>query len=89
VSAANQVFLLADASPVSTCQLAKIIAKIENKKIRLFSVPQFLIKLFCFLIGKASFSDRLLKNLEVSSLKATRLIGWKPKFSIEEQLDKS
>ena len=77
-SAANQTFLVSDDDDVSTTQLIKYIKEASGKRSMLIPVPQSWLRFVFQLMGKSSFSDRLLGNLQVDITKAKTLLNWKP-----------
>ena len=87
-SAANQVFVLSDEEDVSTSILLRRIAKAYCVKSRLVPVPVSLMRLAAMLLGRTDLADRLFGNLQVDSSKSRDLVGWQPKCTMEEQLQK-
>ena len=87
-SAANQVFVLSDEEDVSTSILLRRIAKAYGVKSRLVPVPVSLMRLAAMLLGRTDLADRLFGNLQVDSSKSRDLVGWQPKCTMEEQLQK-
>jgi len=87
-NAANQVFLISDEEDVSTSALLRKIAKAYGVKSRLVPVPVSLMRLAAMLVGRKDLADRLLGNLQVDSSKSKDLVGWQPKCTMEEQLQK-
>ncbi len=88
-SAANQTFLVSDDEDVSTTQLIKYIKEASGKRPLLIPVPQSWLRFVFQLMGKSSFSDRLLGNLQVDITKAKTLLNWKPPYSLKEGIKKT
>lgn len=84
--AANEVFLISDGEDVSTTELLRKVAKAYNVASRLLPIPVICIQTLARLMGKRVVADRLLGSLVVDSSKARGLLGWKPVFSMDEQL---
>lgn len=84
--AANQIFLVSDDEDVSTTTLLRRMAEALGCQARLVSVSPTLIKLVATVIGKPRIADRLCGSLQVDITKTKELLGWKPKFSLNEGL---
>lgn len=84
--AANQTFLISDDEDVSTSALLRKMAKALGYPARLIKISPTLIKLSAKLIGKPGIADRLCGSLQVDITKTKELLGWKPKFSLDEGL---
>lgn len=88
-NAANETFLVSDQEDVSTTELLKRLKKSLSSSSPLIPIPVPLMSVAANMIGKGTIAQRLFDDLYVSSEKATRLLGWKPPFSMQEQLDKT
>ncbi len=86
--AANEVFLISDGEDVSTTELLQKVAKAFDKKLRLISIPVELMTLAARFLGKRDVANRLFGSLQVDSSKARDLLGWKPGYTMDEQLKK-
>lgn len=82
-AAANQVFLVSDGADLSTTELFSKLASAMGKSIYLLPIPEVMIRLGLFMIGKKAISQRLLSSLQVDITKANRLLNWVPINSIE------
>lgn len=83
---ASGIFIAMDENPVSTTELVSYIAKSLNKKVRLFKLPELLIK-----IGYRIFPnifDRLFGSLEFDNTFTKKELNYKPIFSTEEGIKK-
>lgn len=85
-AAANQVFLVSDGWDLSTTELLRECANALGVQSRLIPVPQNLIALGAYLLGKTDVAQRLCGNLQVDISKARTLLGWEPPFSVKEGL---
>lgn len=85
-NAANQTFLVSDDEDVSTTTLLRRMAKALGCPARLISLSPTLIKLAAKCIGKPGIADRLCGSLQVDITKTKELLGWKPKFNLDEGL---
>lgn len=85
-NAANQTFLVSDDEDVSTTTLIRKMAKALRCRARLIRLSPTLIKLAAKCIGKPGIADRLCGSLQVDIAKTKELLGWKPKFSLDEGL---
>ena len=77
--AANQLFLLADGTDLSTPALIQLIAKGMHKKPPvLFSLPTGLMLSLSSILGMKAAVQRLVGSLQVNSTKARTLLNWQP-----------
>ncbi|MEA3406388.1 MAG: NAD-dependent epimerase/dehydratase family protein [Pseudomonadota bacterium] len=86
--AANEVFLVADATPVSTRTLLQTIAKAYGQKARIWPFPVTIMRMGAALLGKKALSERLFGNLELDASKNKKLLSWQAKTSMMQQLQK-
>lgn len=84
--AANQTFLISDDEDVSTTALLLKMAEALRCSARLVNISPTLIKLSARFIGKPEIADRLCGSLQVDITKTKELLGWKPKFGLDEGL---
>lgn len=84
--AANQTFLVSDDDDVSTTMLIRKMAKALGCPARLASFPPALVQQAAKLIGKADMASRLCGSLQVDITKTKEVLGWQPKFSLDEGL---
>jgi UDP-glucose 4-epimerase len=84
--AVGKVFHVADSKPLSTPDLAALIASCTRKPSRLFRLPIPLLKAFSVLLGRSSDLDRLTGSLVLDCGRIRSELGWKPPFSVEEGL---
>ena len=83
----GQTFFVRDGEDLSTSMLIRIVTKAFKKPIRLFAVPNSLIRLFGRILGKDSTVDRLLSNLQVNDDKIRSELGWKPPFKMLQGIE--
>ena len=82
----NDTFLIADKEVVSTTELLNHLADAVGKRAFLLPVsPRFLNRML-LLLGKSGMAEQLLGNFEIKSDKAQQLLGWAPRYSMQEQL---
>jgi nucleoside-diphosphate-sugar epimerase len=86
--AANQTFLAADNQDMSTPELLRTIANTINRPVRLFSVPPPLLYFGSKVIGKGQIGESLLKSLRVDISNTVRIVGWRPRISVSEGLER-
>ena len=84
--AAGETFLVSDGEDLSTSQLVRKIATALDRPCRLLPVPQFLLRIAALVLGKREAAGRLTDSLQVDTTKAKTLLGWKPPFSVDEEL---
>lgn len=75
-NAANQTFLVADQSHISTRELVQYLKQGMGKPARFIYIPQPLMKLGAACIGKSKLYEQLFESLEVDTTKAQKLLGW-------------
>lgn len=86
--AANQTFLISDDEDVSTAELIKTIRQIGKKNILLVALPPLILQWIFKLSGKSSLAIRLLGTLQIDVSKAKTLLGWQPKISFHEGIQR-
>ena len=84
--AANTTFLVADYEAISTTELIHEIAKILNKRARLFTLPKWFMKFVATMFGKEDILTRLHESLLIDTEQTTELVGWKADVSLKEEL---
>lgn len=84
--ARNELFLVADSSPVSTPELLRLLATGMGKRNRLLPVPPYLLQLVANLLRRGKTFDQLCGSLHINTAKATTILGWKPVTSIHDGL---
>lgn len=85
-AAANQIFLVSDGEDISTTALLKKMSQVMNQPARLVPVPQSMLSLAAYLLGRKDDLQRLCGSLQIDISKTRELLGWKPEVSIEETL---
>lgn len=84
--ARNQIFLIADDEVVSTpAFLTRISDAIHNRSCQI-ALPVVFLSFLFRLVGQHNLVESLILDLTISTAKADLLLGWKPVFSMEEQL---
>jgi nucleoside-diphosphate-sugar epimerase len=83
---ASGIFIAMDEKPLSTTDLVNCISKYLNKRIFLFRMPKFLIKLGTYLIP--NIFDRLYGSFELDNKKTLNKLDFRPPFSTEEGIEK-
>lgn len=82
----SDVFLLSDQNDLSTSELIEKIAMAMKKKSTLFPFPQQILKIASQVVFKKTIYDRLCHSLQIDSEKATKILGWKPPYSIDHEM---
>lgn len=85
-SANGKTFLVSDGEEISTSELVKRLAVAYNPGCRIISLPAWIWKLGARVPGLAGKFLRLCGSLPVDSGLITREIGWKPPYTMSEQL---
>jgi nucleoside-diphosphate-sugar epimerase len=84
-AAANQTFLVSDGEDVSTTRLLKCLSIALGKKVRLLSVPEWLLSFAASLAGKQAVAKRIFGSLQVD-IKNRELLGWIPPVNMDKAL---
>lgn len=84
--AAGETFLISDNESTSTKELTNRIANVLEKRIWQLPVPIFIFKLFGFILARKRLTEQLFGDFEVDCSKAINLLGWQPKFTMEQTL---
>lgn len=87
--AKNEVFLISDDDDISTADLLDEIAKGLGVKNKAVNVPPKLINTAAGALGKSGVAQRLSGSLQVDISKAKDLLGWQPKYSTSESIQKT
>lgn len=85
-NAANQTFLVADQTPISTRELVQYLKQGMGKPARFIYIPQPLMKLGAACIGKSKLYEQLFDSLEVDTTKAQKLLGWTAPLSTQQAM---
>ena len=84
--AAGQVFLAGDGEDVSTAELLRRIAQVQEQSARLLWCPVGVVEFAARLLGKGDVAQRLLGSLQVDISKNRNLLGWQPLINLDEGL---
>ena len=85
-NAANQTFLVADQTPISTRELVQYLKQGMGQPARFIYIPQQLMKLGAVCIGKSKLYEQLFESLEVDTTKAQKLLGWIAPLSTQQAM---
>lgn len=85
-NAANQTFLVADQTSISTRELVQYLKQGMGKKAHFIYIPQPLMKLGAACIGKSKLYEQLFESLEVDTTKAQKLLGWTAPLSTQQAM---
>ena len=88
-AAANQTFHVSDNDDISTAELLRRMGKALGKPVRNLPIPQALLKTVLRAVGKKEWVDKLCGDLRVDVSETMRLLGWKPKVTMEEELERT
>jgi UDP-glucose 4-epimerase len=88
-AAANQTFHVSDDDDISTAELLRRMGKALGKPVRNIPLPQAALKAGLRLIGKGEWVDKLCGDLRVDISETKRLLGWKPKVTMGEELERT
>ena len=84
--AAGQSFLVKDSEDISTRELMFRLARLLDRPLRLFPVPERFIRLAARLALKENAVSRLLDSLVIDSSQAQALLGWTPPMTLDDGL---
>lgn len=85
-NAANQTFLIADQTSISTRELVQYLKQGMGRPERFVYIPQPLMKLGAVCIGKSKLYEQLFESLEVDTTKAQKLLGWIAPLSTQQAM---
>lgn len=84
--AANQTFLVADKTSISTRSLVEYLKQGMGKKPYFIYIPQPVMKLAAGCIGKSKLYEQLFESLEIDTSKAENLLGWTAPLSTQQAM---
>lgn len=87
--AANQTFVIADDTPISTPTLLRFLAKGMQKPSLLLPFPVGLMRLGARVLGREAMFEQLCGSLQVDASKAKELLDWQPPLTTEQGLEKT
>lgn len=85
-NAANQTFLVADQSYISTRELVQYLKQGMGKTAYFIYIPQPLMKLGAACVGKSKLYEQLFESLEVDASKAKKMLGWTAPVSTQQAM---
>lgn len=85
-AAANQTFHVSDDDDISTAELLRRMGKALGKPVRNLPIPKTVLKTGLRMIGKGEWVEKLFGDLRVDISETKRLLGWRPKTTMEEEL---
>jgi len=88
-NAGGKTYIVSDNNALSTKELIQKIAEVMGKRPRFFYVPYGLMKFFLGVVGKRSVYERLWGNLYVDSSKIYKDLGWVPRVSLDQGIDRT
>jgi len=88
-AAANRTFHVSDDDDISTAELLRRMGRALGKPVQNLPLPQSVIKTGLRLLGKGDWVDKLCGDLRVDIEETKRLLGWKPKVTMEEELERT
>jgi nucleoside-diphosphate-sugar epimerase len=86
---ANQIFLVSDGKPVSTPDLIRHLSEAFGRKVRLWSLPTGLMKMFLCGLGKSQQWSRLADSLEVDDSKIRKVLNWEAPYTMAQGLSET
>ncbi|MFO7839748.1 MAG: SDR family oxidoreductase [Desulfosalsimonadaceae bacterium] len=87
--AAGQTFMVSDGKDLSTPELIRKLAYAMGRPTRLLPVPQGLLRLGGFMMGKEKEVERLIGSLQVDISHTCDTLGWRPPVTADEALYKT
>ena len=79
-------FLVSDDEVVSTPELVSRIARALGKPAKLLPAPPALLRVAGMIAGRRDEIRRLTGNLAIDSLRARRLLDWRPPYTLDAGL---
>ncbi len=87
--ASNQTFHVSDDDDISTAELLRRMGRALGKPVRNLPIPAPVLKAGLRLAGKGELVDKLFGNLQVDIEHTRRTLGWKPKVTMAEELERT
>lgn len=87
--AANEIFLISDGDDFSINEIITLLALGMDRKERLFSAPDSLMRLVASSLGKRSLYTQLCRSLIIDTDKAKNLLNWVPARKARDALVES
>jgi len=84
--AANQTFLVSDGEDLSTVDLLRRMGVALDKRVRLFPIPTWILKLGADAINRPGVYQRLCGSLRLDIDKTKQYLDWTPPVSVDEGL---
>jgi nucleoside-diphosphate-sugar epimerase len=88
-AAANQTFHVSDDEDISTAELLRRMGKALGKPVRNIPIPGSLLRAGLRMVGKGDWVDKLFGDLKVDISETKRILGWKPKVTMGEELERT
>lgn len=85
----NQTFHVSDDDDISTAELLRRMGKALGKPICNLPIPEPILNAALRLLGKGDWVDKLCGDLRVDISETKRLLGWKAKMTMEEELEQT
>ena len=82
--AANQTFLVSDDHDVSTTEMVKLMAKVQDVKAWLLPMPVWMLKVLGRITAKSDMISRLTDSLQIDITYTKKTLSWSPPYSVEE-----
>ena len=87
--ASNQTFHVSDDDDISTAELLRRMGRALGKPVRNLPIPAPVLKAGLRLAGKGELVDKLFGNLQVDIEHTKKTLGWKPKVTMAEELERT
>lgn len=84
--AGNKAFLVSDGADMTLPELVTALAAEMQKAPRLFSFPQWMLRVAATLTGRNAVLDRLTASLQIDSSSVRKELRWTPPFAVQEGL---
>jgi UDP-N-acetyl-alpha-D-quinovosamine dehydrogenase len=88
-AAAGQVFLVSDGEDISTTEMLRRMAQALGRTSWIMPVPAPLLKFAAAALGQREVTSRLTESLQVDIGKTRDLLGWAPRWSVQEGLQET
>jgi nucleoside-diphosphate-sugar epimerase len=85
-AAANKTFLVSDGEDLSTTELLRRTGVAIGRPARLIPVPERVLRLGATILRKPDLARRLLGSLQIDITATQDQLGWRPRFSVDEEL---
>lgn len=88
-AAKGQTFLVSDGEDISTSELLLRVGSAMKRRVYLIPMPESIMRAAATICGRRKAAERLYGSLQVDIKNTCHLLGWRPPFNMEGELEKA